>query len=193
MATNEEILAKETRLKKFMADLTCLCERHNLIIDKDIKPVYLRVYDKKSHKKLGKIKYNWNRDKYEEHLSPTDKHIREEVKAEVKEEDLQEMLDKVNELQEQFLKEIAERNPKIVSEEEELIYQVGLDKIEDIYEDDDLWFNIRYYPEEYKWEKIKDLHWEVIEDGEVILEITKEDVFYYVDEDILEANYSEYY
>ena len=192
MATDQEILAAEARLKKFMADLTCLCERHNLIIDKDIKPAYLRVYDKNNHKKIGKIKYNWQKNKYQEYLSPTDRHIREEVKAEIKEEHLQKILDKVNVLQNQFLKEVVQRNPGIVSEEEELIYQVALDKIEDKFDDCILWNDIRYEPKKYTWRKIENLHWKVVDKGEVILEITKEDVFHYMDEDFLEDNYSEY-
>ena len=192
MATDQEILAAEARLKKFMADLTCLCERHNLIIDKDIKPAYLRVYDKNNHKKIGKIKYNWQENNYQEYLSPTDRHIREEVKAEIKEEHLQKMLDKVNVLQNQFLKKVVERNPGIVSEEEELIYLVALDKIEDKFDDCKLWNDIRYEPKKYTWRKIKNLHWKVINKSEVILEITKKDVFHYMDEDFLEDNYSEY-
>ena len=84
-------------------------------------------------------------------------------------------------------------NPKIVSEEEELIYWVALDKIEDKFEDYKLWDEIRHEPKQFLWKKVKDLHWEVIdEDGEVIIEVTKEDVRQYVDDEVLEQHYSEY-
>ena len=131
MATDQEILAKEAKLKKFMADLNCLCERHNLIINKEIRPAHLRVFEKSDGREIGKIQYNEKQDKYQEYLSPTQKEIRKEVKEEIS----KEILNIVDKLQNQFLEKVVGKNPKIITDEEELIYWTALDKIEDKFED----------------------------------------------------------
>ena len=88
MAKREDILAAEASLKRFIADLNCLCERHNLIIDKEIRPSYLRVYRKYGYNEVGKIEYNETINQYQEYLSQTQREIRVEVKSEIKDEDL---------------------------------------------------------------------------------------------------------
>ena len=193
MAKREDILAAEASLKRFIADLNCLCERHNLIIDKETRPSYLRVYRKYGYNEVGQIEYDEITEQYQEYLSQTQREIRDEVKSEIKDEDLKEILNNLEKWEDQFLEEVIEKNPNIVSEEEELIYWVALDKIEDKFEDYKLWDEIRHEPKQFLWKKVKDLHWEVIdEDGEVIIEVTKEDVRQYVDDEVLEQHYSEY-
>ena len=193
MAKREDILAAEASLKRFIADLNCLCERHNLIIDKETSPSYLRVYRKYGYNEVGKIEYDERTEQYQEYLSQTQREIRDEIKSEIKDENLKEILNNLQKWQDQFLEEVIEKNPNIVSEEEELIYWVALDKIEDKFEDYKLWDEIRHEPKQFLWKKVKDLHWEVIdEDGEVIIEVTKEDVRQYVDDEVLEQHYSEY-
>ncbi len=177
------------RLNKFIEELNNLCEKYNLIIDKENKPSYLQVYWKKGYREIGKIEYD---EITEQYLSLKQKEIRQEVKADIKDKKFLEVLNNLKKWQEQFLKEVVEQNTRIVSEEEALIYHTALDKIEDRYKDYQMWDEIRCHPEHYRWRKIKDLHWEVIDDGRVILEITKEDVLRYTDEDVLEKHYSKY-
>ena len=195
MATDQEILATEAKLKRFIADLNCLCEKHGVIIDRELPPYQLDVYAKGEGSHIGKIEYDRSKNKYQEHLSQTQKEIRKEVKEEKvaqNEEELKDLLNEVENLQEEFLETVVGKNPKLVSEEEELIYSVALNVIDDIYDDGDLWFNVRYHPEEYTWKKIKDFHWEVIDEGEVIIKVNKTDVCRYVDDEVLDQHYSEY-
>ena len=193
MAKREEVLEAEASIKRFITDLNCLCERHNLIIDKDTNPAFLRVYRKYGYNEVGKIEYDEINEHYQEYLSLTQREIRDEIKSEIKDKNFLNVLNNLKKWQEEFLEEVVGKHPKIVSEEEELIYLVALDKIEDEFKDYKMWNKLKHHPEEYQWKKIDNLYWQVVaEEGEVIIEVTKEDVCRYVDDEVLEQHYSKY-
>lgn len=192
----QQAFKQEEKINEFVADLNKLTKKHGLIIDEELQTSNIKVYTM-DYELVGEIEYDEEAGSYQEKLSQTQKEIRAETNKDGDNDKqvLQKLLTGVENIQKEFIETVVdnvENEPKLVTEEEELIYWVALDKIDDVYDDGDLWFNIRYHPEDYTWNKIKDLHWEVIEEGEVILVITKEDVCCYVDEDILEQNYSEY-
>ena len=187
----QQVLKQEKKINDFIADLNKLTKKHALIIDEELQTSNIKVYTK-DYELVGEIEYDEEAGGYQENLSQTQKEIRAEANKGGGNDNqvLQDLLTEVENIQKEFLETVVENvenGPKLVTEEEELIYWVVLEKI-----DDDLWFNVRYHPEEYTWNKIKDLHWEVIEKGEVIIEVDKTDVCRCVDEDVLDQHYSEY-
>ena len=44
MVANQAILAKEVRLKEFIADLNKLTKKHDLIIDEELQTSNIKVY-----------------------------------------------------------------------------------------------------------------------------------------------------
>jgi len=185
---------QENKIDDFIADLNKLTKKHNLIIDEELQNSSIKIYTK-DYDLVGEIEYDEETGSYQENLSQIQKEIREEADSGGgdNKQALKNLLNEVENLQEVFLEKVVGNNPKIVTKEEELIYWVSLDKIEDTTEDWDLWEEIRHEPKQFLWKKIKDLHWEVIdEDGEVIIEVTNGDVCQYTDKEVLEQNYSEY-
>ena len=189
-----QVLKKEKKINEFIADLNKLSKKHDLIIDEELQCRCIKVYTK-DYELVGEIEYDEDTGRYQKKLSQIQKEIRQEVNNDVDDnkQAFKDLLTVVENLQENFLKTVVGKNPNIVTKEEELIYWVALDKIEDTTEDWDLWDEIRHEPKQFLWEKIKDLHWKVVDmDGEVMIEVTKEDVCRYVDNEVLEKHYSKY-
>ena len=193
----QKVLNQKNKIDDFISDLNKLTKKHDLIIDEELQNSNIKVYTK-NYDLVGEIEYNEEAGGYQEKLSQIQREIRKETDSgggsgDNGKQTLKDLLTEVENLQEEFLETVVGKNPNIVTKEEELIYWVSLDKIEDTTEDWDLWEEIRHEPKQFLWKKIKDLHWEVIdEDGEVIIEVTNGDVCQYTDKEVLEQNYSEY-